>query len=90
MKTMKSPEELGVPWMLPESCLGCGACKEACPTRAIDGLGAPGRYRSIWVNVDKCSGCELCKKTCFFQAIRMTKFIDLARQRYEKLKGEAI
>lgn len=47
-----------------ELCIGCGACIEACPTRAIRML--PGWVSQV--EADKCIGCGRCARLCHCHA----------------------
>lgn len=47
-----------------DSCVGCGACKDACPQEAIseeDGV--------CVIDADSCAGCGICADTCPNDAI---------------------
>lgn len=54
-----------------ETCCGCSACKQACPTNAISMVEDERGFLYPMIADDKCVDCGLCKKVCNF-----TAFID--------------
>jgi ferredoxin len=50
----------------PSSCVGCGTCAEACPTRAIIMIG-----RKVLVREGHCRACGRCVEACPEGAITM-------------------
>jgi NADP-reducing hydrogenase subunit HndC len=51
--------------ILPEKCIGCGACSKVCPSSAISGvLKSP--YK---IDPKKCIKCGACEEKCKFGAI---------------------
>ena len=75
--------DLGVPRIIDDKCVACGACVTACPKDLIEMRKAFPRYRKVVVacrNQDKggvarkacdvaCIGCGKCVKECRFDAI---------------------
>jgi ferredoxin len=54
-----------ISYTITDECVGCGACKRACPTNAISGS-AKSKHT---INQDKCIKCGMCFETCKFNAI---------------------
>ncbi len=51
------------------TCIKCGLCARACPTKAINW--APKSYPTI--NLKLCTGCSLCVRSCPKGSVRMVR-----------------
>jgi ferredoxin len=54
--------------VLPEKCIGCGACKRACPVHCISGA----RKEPHQIVQKNCIKCGTCMSVCKFSAIEKT------------------
>lgn len=61
-----------------DSCNGCGACADACPTSALAVHQQEG-FWSISVDVSHCTQCSLCKDVCCCESIEIIPTIALDR-----------
>ncbi len=52
-------------YTITEACVGCGACKRACPVQAISG----GKKERHVISQETCIHCGQCYTTCKFSAI---------------------
>ncbi len=91
-------KETGLPVIIEEKCVACGACVEACPRNIIELRNVGKKSRRIFVsciNEEKggvarknckvaCIGCSKCYNVCKFDAITMKN--NLAYIDYEKCK----
>jgi len=53
--------------IIPDNCVGCGACKRVCPSDAITGE----KKEIHLIDQDKCIKCGMCYVTCRFDAIQV-------------------
>ncbi|MCF8233210.1 MAG: RnfABCDGE type electron transport complex subunit B [Bacteroidales bacterium] len=95
---MYMDKETGLPVVIEENCVACGACVKACPRDIIELRNVGKKSRRIFVsciNEEKgglakkncevaCIGCQKCFKVCPFDAITMNN--NLAYIDYEKCK----
>ena len=95
---MYMDKETGLPVIIEEKCVACGACVEACPRNIIELRNVGKKSRRIFVsciNEEKggvarknckvaCIGCSKCYNVCKFDAITMKN--NLAYIDYEKCK----
>lgn len=91
-------EVTGLPVIIEENCVACGACVKACPRVIIEMRNVGKKSRRIFVccvNTEKggpakkncsvaCIGCSKCQQVCAFDAITMEN--NLAYIDYEKCK----
>lgn len=72
----------GKPEIDPDTCIGCGACVNVCPTRALtqqDDTQADIPLRTIKVSYDACIFCGNCQENCTTEkSINLTNQWDLA------------
>ncbi|MGD9110306.1 MAG: NADH-ubiquinone oxidoreductase-F iron-sulfur binding region domain-containing protein, partial [Phycisphaerales bacterium] len=54
-----------ISYEITDECVGCGACKRACPAGAISGSA---KNKHV-INQDKCVKCGMCLETCKFGAV---------------------
>ncbi|CQR70316.1 hypothetical protein SpAn4DRAFT_1285 [Sporomusa ovata] len=59
-----------------DSCNGCGACAEACPTAAIV-ITKQDDLCSISLDTSRCTQCGLCQDVCCCESIKMFSTVDL-------------
>jgi H+/Na+-translocating ferredoxin:NAD+ oxidoreductase subunit B len=95
---MYMDEKTGLPVIIEDKCVACGACVKACPRDIIELRNVGKKSRRIFVscmNEEKggiakkncsvaCIGCQKCFKVCPFEAITMKN--NLAYIDYEKCK----
>ena len=53
--------------IIPDNCVGCGACKRVCPSDAITGE----KKEIHLIHQDKCIKCGICYITCRYDAIQV-------------------
>jgi NADH:ubiquinone oxidoreductase subunit F (NADH-binding)/(2Fe-2S) ferredoxin/Pyruvate/2-oxoacid:ferredoxin oxidoreductase delta subunit len=53
--------------IIADNCVGCGACKGACPSNAITGE----KKEAHFIEQDECITCGMCFSTCRFDAIQV-------------------
>ncbi|SDE38633.1 4Fe-4S binding protein [Sporomusa acidovorans] len=61
---------------LADSCNGCGACADACPTGAL----MTGRQENAWsisLDASRCTRCGLCQDVCCHESIKMIPTVAL-------------
>lgn len=49
--------------IVPELCIGCGACDYGCPTEAIHRPG-PTDGPAFWIETNRCNDCDWCTTVC--------------------------
>jgi len=88
---MYMDEKTGLPIIIPEKCVSCGACVKACPRSIIEIRPKGRKDRRVWINCMNhekggvamknckaaCIGCGKCVKACpeKIQAITLDKFL---------------
>ena len=50
--------------LLPGNCIGCGACIQVCPSRAVEWKISPRGFLTAGIDVEKCSRCGRCMGVC--------------------------
>lgn len=87
-KGRKLPEKL--PWVIPVSCEGCGACVNYC--RAGHLQMTETNLKGVFVpwleEPHKCSGCGKCTSACVMCAISMTSHVEKAMKRFIEQRPE--
>jgi NAD-dependent dihydropyrimidine dehydrogenase PreA subunit len=75
-----------LPWIILESCKGCGDCIDACRRGLLQKIESHQHGISVpWLDqVDQCTACGQCEAVCPWSAIVMTQNIGLARKRFVK------
>jgi formate hydrogenlyase subunit 6/NADH:ubiquinone oxidoreductase subunit I len=67
----------GKPEFDAQKCIGCGACAQACPAKAIE-LRNNGDERKLTLSYVHCSFCGRCQDVCPEDAIHLTSEYELA------------
>ena len=70
----------GKPLYSEEDCVGCGACSEVCPARAIDvDDNAETKIRKLTHHQERCLFCGQCERDCITEkGIKLTTEYDMA------------
>jgi hydrogenase-4 component H len=70
----------GKPEFYEKDCVGCKACAEVCPARAIEVVDdIPNKLRTLTHHQDQCVYCQQCEKACITEkGIKLTREYDLA------------
>ena len=70
----------GKPRFYQDDCVGCLACEEVCPARAIDHVDdMNSRLRTLTHHQDACIYCQQCEKACITEkGIKLTKEYDIS------------
>ena len=70
----------GKPQFYEDQCVGCQACAEVCPSRAIEVVDdKAGRLRTLTHHQDICIYCGQCERACITgEGIKLTREFDLA------------
>jgi hydrogenase-4 component H len=80
----------GKPKFSEEDCIGCGACFQVCPARAISMEDIDGK-RKLTVNWDLCIFCGQCQANCLTEkGIMLSQEFDLATTGKRKELNQAI
>jgi len=66
------PDFRGKPDLDPEKCTACGACEQACPTKAIE-ISEKDGERTVKYLFGKCSYCRTCEIVCPDDAVKLTQ-----------------
>ncbi len=71
-----------------KECVGCGACKEVCPAKAIELIDdRAARRRTLCLHLDNCIFCGQCELSCITEkGISLTKKYDLATLNRDELR----
>ncbi|MBP2018901.1 hydrogenase-4 component H [Symbiobacterium terraclitae] len=67
----------GLPTVLGEECVGCGACAAACPARLI-ALATEGEHMVLSADFTRCTYCARCQDVCPTGAFQMTDRFETA------------
>jgi len=85
LKEAKAPEEYrGIPYIDPQRCIGCGACRNACPPNAITReIDLEKGIKRIVLDVGRCIRCGRCEEVCPSGAIKLTNVFEAASRHRE-------
>ncbi|MCD6503541.1 MAG: hydrogenase [Thermoplasmata archaeon] len=85
LKELKAPEEYrGLPYIDPHKCIGCGACRNACPSDAVMKIDdIKNGIRKIILDVGRCIRCGRCEEVCPTGAIKLTTIFEAASKSRE-------